>query len=508
MTVRRNYRKKRSATFLIRSVYKTLLYSANMSNEYLSGLKSFFGKFFKQYIFDAIPEEDVVDRQQFVVFRIYTFAAIAVSLGVFFKMLFTLKHVGFLTYLIPCLSLAILINFFRVTKVIQLRGAYVTMLIASCLLLHFVSYSCGGIQTAGSFYFPAIILYSYLLLGRKGGMIITALILLHIIYLFIISTYTNWISFEMFSDNTNLINEDFLTNILMTFVLVAVISNYLQSNKNVLVQRITKSKNELEKVNKELLDSNRFLEKKNAELNKFASVAAHDLRSPLRAIGTLCDMVIEDAESLGNENEDRLNIIKSRVERIDKLLSALRNYSKADQGNYKETEVKTGLLIAETLKKLQIPKNFRVYIRTPMPWLFTARQPLQQILNEVLSNAVKFNDSLNPEITISCKEEADCYRFSVKDNGPGIAPEFHEKIFIIFQTLNARDTFESTGAGLAIAKKIAEENCGAIGVNSSIGEGAEFWFIWKAKTVSRSNVEFSEVADTIVIDDRSMRKAG
>ena len=440
--------------FLLWSEYKTRIYSANMSNEYLLPLKSFFANFSKQFIFNEIHEEDVVDRQRFVVFRIYTFTAIVVSLGVFFKMYFTLHHVGLFTYLIPCLSLVILVNFFRVTKVSQLMGAYVIMLVASCVLLHFVSYSCGGIQTAGSFYFPAIILYAYMLLGRKGGMMITALILTHIIYLYIISSYTDWASFEMFSNNVKLINEDFLTNILMTFVLIAVLSNYLQSNKNVLIQRLTKSKNELEKVNKKLLDSNRFLEKKNAELNKFASVAAHDLRSPLRAIGTLCDMVIEDAELLGDENEDRLNIIKSRVERIDKLLSALRSYSKADQGNYKETEVKTGLLIAETIKKLQIPENFQVHIKTPMPLLFTAKQPLQQILNELLSNAVKFNDSPTPEIIISCKEETDYYRFSIKDNGPGISPEFHEKIFIIFQTLNARDTFESTGAGLAIARTV------------------------------------------------------
>jgi signal transduction histidine kinase len=96
----------------------------------------------------------------------------------------------------------------------------------------------------------------------------------------------------------------------------------------------------------------------------------------------------------------------------------------------------------------------------------------------LLSNAIKFNEKPEGEgfVKVSCEDDGQFWKFSVQDNGPGIEPQYHEKIFVIFQTLNARDTFESTGVGLAIVKKIVDEMGGKIWLESEIGQGSTFHF--------------------------------
>ncbi len=116
-----------------------------------------------------------------------------------------------------------------------------------------------------------------------------------------------------------------------------------------------------------------------------------------------------------------------------------------------------------------------------MPVLFTDKIKIQQVFSNLLTNAIKYNDKEKIYIRVDMKETADKWEFSVEDNGPGIEPQYHEKIFVIFQTLNARDNFESTGVGLAIVKKIIEEEGGKIWIESEKGRGAKFCFTWPKK---------------------------
>lgn len=151
-------------------------------------------------------------------------------------MLFTIKDVGALPYLIIGLGLTILLNFYLVKSVAKLKGYILIMLLSAFTLLHIVSYSCGGIRTAGTFYFAAVILYAYMLLGRSIGKYFTYAVIFHIIYLYFITTYTNLTSFNFFKNDVLLINEDFVLNAIMTVLLIAAQGNYLQSGKNEVIQ--------------------------------------------------------------------------------------------------------------------------------------------------------------------------------------------------------------------------------------------------------------------------------
>jgi signal transduction histidine kinase len=137
-------------------------------------------------------------------------------------------------------------------------------------------------------------------------------------------------------------------------------------------------------------------------------------------------------------------------------------------------------LLREITDTLSMPEGFHLDLPFFLPTLVTNRTQLQQVFTNLISNAIKYHDHPSTgHITIGCDEApGDFYRFSVQDDGPGIAPEYHERIFVIFQTLVERDTLESTGVGLAIVKKIVERQGGRIWIESAEGQGATFYFTW------------------------------
>jgi signal transduction histidine kinase len=141
--------------------------------------------------------------------------------------------------------------------------------------------------------------------------------------------------------------------------------------------------------------------------------------------------------------------------------------------------VDTDMLVREIADAL-IPRTFKLEVHD-MPKVYTERIKLEQVFSNLISNAVKYTRRPDGHIIISCKRLQEFYEFSVKDNGMGIAPEYHEKIFEIFQTLREKDDVESTGVGLAITKKIIDDKHCTINVNSQFGEGAEFIFTWPIK---------------------------
>ena len=114
-----------------------------------------------------------------------------------------------------------------------------------------------------------------------------------------------------------------------------------------------------------------------------------------------------------------------------------------------------------------------------MPVIFTERLPLEQVFTNLIGNAIKYHPRQDGTVKISVQEYPSNYEFAVADDGDGIAPEYHEKVFGIFQTLSPRDTTESTGIGLAIVKKIVEQQGGTIRLESQPGQGATFYFTWK-----------------------------
>lgn len=448
-----------------------------------SYVRSLLKKFRKDHIYQEIPYTEVMERQRFVVFRIFTVIAILVCVSVASKMLLTLGMINWLPFTILLLGLIILLNYFSISKRENLKRSYAIMMVSCFVLLHLVSYTCGGIRTGGTFFMSAVIIYSFMLLGSRGGWIMTIACGIHIIYLFLLATYTDLTSFSLFQDRIDLINEDFLVNILLTFAMISALSSYLQSGRNVVIQSLVDAKNTLEAQNALLEKNNRALEKKNAELDKFASVASHDLRSPLRAIGSLTDMILEDDQTLCFDTHEKLKIIHGRVNRMDHLLTALLEFSRADRKNQEISKVDTRDLILGLLVKHANGREIKYELPSELPLIKTFPLKLEAVFSALIKNAIQFNHQEIPSIQFSVSSEFGKYKFTISDNGPGIHPDFHEKIFVIFQTLEARDKLESTGAGLAIARKIVEENGGTICLESNIGEGSRFIFTWNAEEI-------------------------
>ena len=216
------------------------------------------------------------------------------------------------------------------------------------------------------------------------------------------------------------------------------------------------------------------------ELDNFAYVTSHDLKAPLRAIANLASWLSEDLEGqIPEENQRQLQLMQSRVQRMDGLIQGLLEYSRVGR---RETPVKTvnvADLVKEAIDSLSPPPEFEIVVAPNMPTLTTKPVLLQQVFFNLISNAIKYHPQNSGKIIISVKEQDNFYKFGVSDDGLGIEPQYHDRIFTIFQTLQPRDTIESTGIGLSIVKKIVEGQGGKVRVESKLGEGASFYFTWQ-----------------------------
>ncbi|HVL68639.1 MAG TPA: PAS domain S-box protein [Vicinamibacterales bacterium] len=223
------------------------------------------------------------------------------------------------------------------------------------------------------------------------------------------------------------------------------------------------------------------LARSNAELDAFAYAASHDLRAPLRGISNLAQWIEEDltaAGSLRPETREMLELMRSRMHRMEALIDGILQYSRAGRITERAVEVDTRRLVQDVVDLLSVPEPARVDISAGLPVIESPLAPLQQIFMNLIGNALKYNNSPEPVVRIAAADAGEFVEFSVSDNGPGIAPEYHERIWGIFQTLEARDKVEGTGIGLSLVKKLVEGQGGRAWVESAPGDGATFRFLW------------------------------
>ncbi|MBL7931812.1 MAG: CHASE3 domain-containing protein [Bacteroidia bacterium] len=236
--------------------------------------------------------------------------------------------------------------------------------------------------------------------------------------------------------------------------------------------------NSLNSMSETLSANFRELSKKNNELDEFAYVVSHDLKAPLRGIINIISWIEEDnKDEVTPEIQERLNLIKGRADRLEKMINGLLEYARVGKTGKEIVELNLQKMIEE-LRELLGNKRSTWVIRGIPETIMTDKLHLEQVFSNLLSNALKHNNSAAPVITIHGTETESYYRFSISDNGPGIDRKYQDKIFIIFHTLQERDAFESTGVGLAIVKKIIEDQKGTITVKSEPGNGSTFIFTW------------------------------
>jgi signal transduction histidine kinase len=221
-----------------------------------------------------------------------------------------------------------------------------------------------------------------------------------------------------------------------------------------------------------------MLKRKNQELDQFAQIVSHDLKTPLRGIDNVITWMEEDhSREFTPKVKEYITLIKGRVERTESLIGGILSYAKIGKETQPKEMVNVDELIDEVVETSVVNQDIKI-TKGPMPNLFTERLPLLQVFSNLISNAVKHHDKLNGTVSITHIEHEDRYEFLVEDNGPGISPQYHSKIFMIFQTLKESNGITNTGVGLAIVKKILDERDQQINITSIPGVGTTFSFTW------------------------------
>jgi light-regulated signal transduction histidine kinase (bacteriophytochrome) len=213
------------------------------------------------------------------------------------------------------------------------------------------------------------------------------------------------------------------------------------------------------------------------EFKDFVYIISHDLKAPLRAVKALTDWLSADyADKFDDEGKEQLRLLTSRVNRMHNLIDGVLQYSRIGRVTENHVDIDLNQLIPEIIESLAPPANIHITIENRLPVIVSEHTRIRQIFENLLSNAIRFADKPECLVKIGCTEENGCWKFSVSDNGPGIEEQNFERIFKIFQTLQAKDQFESTGVGLTLVKKIVELYGGKVCLTSKVGEGTTFFF--------------------------------
>lgn len=233
---------------------------------------------------------------------------------------------------------------------------------------------------------------------------------------------------------------------------------------------------------RKLLSTASNLKQSNRELEQFAYVASHDLQEPLRVISSYCQLLKENNyDILGLEDKKYLDYTIDASLRMKTLIKELLDYSRVGRKDKPFEKIDLEKLLDEVLNDFEVyikETKATIIVEDDMPVIFGIKFRMKQLLHNIISNSLKFRSDKKPEIRIGCCDEqmASHWLFYIKDNGVGISPEYHNRIFGIFKRLYSREEYPGTGVGLALCKRIVEAHNGKIWVDSDEGNGTYVYF--------------------------------
>lgn len=223
------------------------------------------------------------------------------------------------------------------------------------------------------------------------------------------------------------------------------------------------------------------LKKVNKQLERFTYVVSHDLKSPLASIIMLLDLCSKNEDLPSNpELQSQIEIACQVSNQLSEMINSILNYSRASLSSQQAEEVHTFDLVSEVAFMLNQQHKTVFDIHESLPVLTTNRTKLQQVFQNLIGNAIKYNDKETVFIEVGAKDKQDFYEFFVRDNGPGIASRDSKRIFKLFEVAgNIDGNDNSTGVGLNLLKMLIEEQGGNIWVDTKKGEGSTFFFEWR-----------------------------
>ncbi|HYI97845.1 MAG TPA: ATP-binding protein [Bryobacteraceae bacterium] len=242
---------------------------------------------------------------------------------------------------------------------------------------------------------------------------------------------------------------------------------------------LSQANEELRALADELRRSNHRLQQTNDELERFAYIASHDLQEPLRTMSIYAQLLRRQyGGTLGEEANQMLDFIRGGSARMQELVAAIMEFSRS-QGHSPEfanVNVNSVLAVAKANLSSAIAEHEASIVADELPVLHCDPTHLARVFQNLISNALRFRSAVPPEIKIAAVRDANVWRFSVEDNGIGIAPEYKERIFHLFARLHPWTKIPGAGIGLAVCKRIIEHHGGTIWVESEDGRGSTFYF--------------------------------
>ncbi len=218
-----------------------------------------------------------------------------------------------------------------------------------------------------------------------------------------------------------------------------------------------------------------ILQQQKKELDNYAQLISHELKTPLRNISDVLIWIREElAHPISSENSiNSIELLENKVERMELLLIKLEQYKNISPSSFKKNKINLNTIAKKVIAKLQVPSHIKVEIKNKLPTLFADEIMLEKVFEILIQNALDHIDKKKGLILLACETTEEDYLFSIKDNGIGIKTKYHEKIFEMFQTI---DSNNSTGIGLSIVKKIISYYNGEVKVESKTNKETIFYF--------------------------------